>query len=245
MERLSVSARVYYFGIVSVATVGVLAFLSLIQLQISWAVLFWIALYILADYSEARLKIGKKDDVVLTITEAIVVFLVIVSGGMGVIVTIIGTLVADLLNQRKIYQCVFNIAQRCIIYLVLWAIYTVFAGVAFEFVVLLLLGVAHYIIDIALVGSMIALATKQSWWHVYRVSYSNTTWVHAITLPTGMVMALLWSINPLYIVLSVGPLILALYGFRMIAELTTQNTLVTFLGLMVKMRREDTEVSNR
>ena len=248
MERLSFTARCYYFIIILVAVISIPVFLALHPIQYieNWfAILFWASLYVLSDYFEAKIKLGRKDNVVLNITEAVTVFLVIVSGNVGLFITFIGTFIADLLNHRKLYSSVFNVAQRSIIYIALLTIYTLAEGVAFEFVLFILLGMTHYVLDVALVGSMIALATKQSWLNVYRASYSNTTWVHAITLPTGMVMALLWSINPLYIVLSAGPLVLALYGFRMIAELATQNTLTIFLGIMTKMRGEDAESSKR
>ena len=248
MERLSFTARCYYFIIILVAIVSTPIFLTLNPTQLTenrFAILFWGALYILSDYFESKIKLGRKDNVVLNITEAVTMFLVIVSGNIGLFVTFVGTFFADILNHRKLYSSIFNMAQRGIIYIVLSLIYIQFELLIPDFLMFVTLVLTHYIIDIAIVGNMIALATKQSWQKIYMTSYMNTVWIHAITLPTGIVMALLWSINPLYIVLSVGPLILALYGFRMIAELTTQNTLTTFLGLMVKMRSEDTEVSKR
>lgn len=242
MERLSPTAKAYYWAIIVTAIVGTGVFLIIkpVQQIDNWLIcISWLCIYIFADYFEAQIKLGKRDDVVLTITEAITIFLIIVSAEIGILITIIGTFIADRLNERTLYSSSFNIAQRSLIYIILYGVFLAVSVEVHDFVAFAIIGILHYIFDVAIVCTMIALASRRSWLDVFINSYFQTLFVHCVTLPIGICMAIMWSISPLTVIFGFIPLVSAQKGFEIIARLATKTTIMNIAGVIQKSKSGD------
>ncbi len=226
MRTLPRASQLYLIAIWSIS----IALFSITLLGREWRfdqlhlLLLWLVWFVLADYFEFEFATGRGDPVRFTIYEGPMVFLVAVSGNTGVVVVVIGTFIVGALQRREWYRNLFNGAERSITYLTMVLVYTTlsapgqlpfsgFAGVVTFFAI----AGSYYTLNTLMVGTIIALASRQPLLQVYRESFRLIYWVHLITLPLGGLLAVLWQIDPWLLVLGVLPLIMAQGSFKAVA----------------------------
>jgi signal transduction histidine kinase/CheY-like chemotaxis protein len=189
----------------------------------------WLVAYVLADYSVVQFEAGS-GAVAMNVADTPLVFLIAVSGLPGALVVALGTAINDVLHRRQWSRSLFNSASKIIEYMAMLAVFTAlhqpgrlpfstprglltFAAVA---------GVA-YVLNTLLVGTIVALATRQSVPQVYREGFQAVRWIRFITLPLGALLAALWFVDPWLLILGVIPLILAQRAFAAVAGLHTES----------------------
>src|SRR6266545_4682457 len=197
---------------------------SLVALNPLW--LLWLAWYILADYFEVGVEFGDGSRTSVSIVDAPTIFLIAVSGPLGVLVVTIGTFIVDGLRwERPWFRSLFNAATRVMTFMAMLLVYTAlrdpgglpfsgFKGLA-TFVVMA--GI-YYALNTLLVATIIALSTRKPLPYVYRESFRTVRWVHFITLPLGPVLAALWTIDPWLLLPAAVPLIMAQRSFKALAD---------------------------
>jgi CheY-like chemotaxis protein len=185
----------------------------------------WLALFVFADTFEARFDITERQQVIFTVTEAVLLFLVIVGGAQSILITALGTLIADTVRRRAWFRMLFNAAMRSIVVAVLVGIVIPLAtspialgSTAPGLIGFALLAWVSYLLNAGLLVTMITLATGQSWRAVYRDGYQSTWWAPFVTLTSGSIAAILWPIQPTLALLSITPLILGLRGIQFVAD---------------------------
>ncbi|MFL5804238.1 MAG: response regulator [Roseiflexaceae bacterium] len=227
MKTLPIAARLYLIALWGIATILVYTtlFSSPVRLdQIPLQVL-WLLLFALADYFEVEFEAGDGNRALMTITDAAMIFLAAIAGPLGIIVTALGTYIVGALRRHDWYRNLFNMAQRSINYYVMVLVYTwfslpsalPFAGVR-GLTTFFLVGGVDYILNLLLVATIIALATRQPLLSVYRDSFRQVSWVYLVTMPVGGVLAALWTIDPWLLIPGVLPLVMAYRSFRAQAD---------------------------
>jgi|GEM_PF-938482 len=186
--------------------------------------------FVLADYFFVSFKINERNQVVMTIADALTVFMLSTVGLSGVVVLIAGSLISDRLNRRPWFKGLFNAAQRTLAYLILLAIYAAlhdpgvppFSGPR-GLVAFLIIAAVYHTLNIAFVATIVALASGQPLPTVYLASYRQVHWIHFMTLPFGAVLAYIWATNPWLLLPAAVPLLMAHRSFRTMADLQQQS----------------------
>ena len=192
--------------------------------------LLWLAGYVLADYFEVEFDAGDDQRILATTVDAVIVFLVAVSGLPGVLVVALGASISDALHRRAWYRSLFNIAVQTIAYLSIVAVFTFlheparlpYLGPRGLFTLIAIAAIYHLLNNL-LVGTIIALAAHQSLLQIYRGGLLLVRWVHFITLPLGVILATLWFIDRWLVIVGVVPLISAQRAFASVAAWQTES----------------------
>ncbi|HWQ11325.1 MAG TPA: ATP-binding protein [Roseiflexaceae bacterium] len=232
MKSLSRATRVYLITIWCSA--ALILVLTLSSAQYSPVLLALLAvclpLYALADFYEFLFEVEPGNQVSMTIVDAPTIFLAAVAGTPGIAVVLIGTLVVEALRRRVWFKALFNVAVRCIIFVVLAHIHLAlvpagapsFSGpgglVAFGG-----MAVSYYGVNTLLVATILAFVTQRPVLHVLRDSYRAVHWVHFATMPFGALAAVMWASNPWLLPVCILPLVLMSRWFQAIADLQTQS----------------------
>lgn len=170
------------------------------------------------------------NQIAMTVTDALTIFLIGTTGAYGSIVVVLGSIIVDIIVKRAWFKAIFNASQRMIIYIAMLAIYVAvseqgappfygFRGL----LAFLLLAVTHHVLNIVLVSTVLAFASGQRLLRVYAENFRQIHWVHYITLPFGAILAYFWATNPWMLVPVAIPLIMARHSFQTMAELQEQN----------------------
>jgi two-component system, NtrC family, sensor kinase len=226
MRTLPIAARFYVIAIWlgSATLVGLTLHSSSLRSDLVPLELLWLLMFTLADYFEVEFEISDGRGVAMTVIDAPLIFLVAVSGPIGVIVIVLGTFVVDALRRRVWYRSLFNAAARSITYLMMLWVYTSISepgalpfGSLRGLLALIATAGIYFTLNTLLVSTVIALANRQPLLQVYRASFRMVHWVHLITLPLGAVMAALWAINPWLLLPALLPLVMAQRSFKALA----------------------------
>jgi two-component system NtrC family sensor kinase len=228
MSNLPPAARWYLvivWGIaLSLAVVALPGISALVDM--APLLLLWLLFFVLADYFEVEFEIGAGKSVATSVADAPAIFLVAVSGSIGILVITIGTFIVDVLRrQRAWFKSLFNVSVRIITYQMMLVAYTAlnapgllpFRG-SNGLLALITIACIYYTLNTLLVATIIALTTRQPLLHVYRESFQTIRWVHLITLPLGAVLAALWVLDPWLLLPAVIPLVMAQRSFKALAE---------------------------
>jgi len=226
MRTLPLAARRYLIGMWTVAAVIIATIASyapplLIQIPL---LALWLVMFIVADYFEVEFEAGDGNQAIMTVTDALMVFLVAIGGGAGVFVVALGTFVVDGIRHHALFRNLFNVANRTITFGMMWAAYSFvhapdtppFSG--FDGIVTFgVIASIDYAAGVFFVATVIALARQQPLLHVYRECFRQTSWVYLVTMPIGAVLAFLWEVDPWLSVLGVIPLVMAQRAYRALA----------------------------
>jgi two-component system, NtrC family, sensor kinase len=226
MRSLPLAARLYLislWGITGILIGATLLHYSALLENIPLLVLA-LLLYVFADYFEVEFEVEHDVRFIMTVTDAVMIFLVAVSGPIGALVACLGTGIVGALHRHAWHRNLFNVAQRGITYMAMALVYTLisdpttlpFYGLRGIMALVAVAGVGHTL-NTLLVATIIALAAHRPVFHVYRESYQAIHWVHLITLPLGAVMAVLWKINGWLVLPAVVPLLAAQESFKTVA----------------------------
>jgi signal transduction histidine kinase/CheY-like chemotaxis protein len=187
-------------------------------------------LYILADFQEFDFEIAPDNHISMTIVDAPMIFLAAVAGPPGIVIVFVGSLAVEVVRRRVWYKALFNVAVRCIIFVLLAHVHLVlvlpgappfsgpgglaaFAGMA----------ISYNALNTLLVATVLAFATGRSMLQVYQDSYRTVHWVHFATMPFGALGAVLWHSSPWMLPISVIPLMLMQRWLQTLADLQVQN----------------------
>jgi signal transduction histidine kinase/CheY-like chemotaxis protein len=166
----------------------------------------------------------------MTVYEASTMFLVAVSGSIGVVVILCGTLLVDALHRRQWYRILFNASERIITFLAMLTVYQALqpsGALPFSdapgLAALIASSAVYYTLNTLLVSTVIALAAHEPLLKVYRASFRTVHWVHFVTLPLGAVLAVLWAVDPWLLLPGIVPLIMAQRSFKAVAAWQSES----------------------
>jgi two-component system, NtrC family, sensor kinase len=226
MRTLPSAARLYLIALWSIAVALIVTTLLQHPVQFNQLplLLLWLLLFVFTDYFEASFEVSEGNNATMTVTDAAMIFLVAVSGPVGIVVAGLGTGIVGALRRHAWYRNLFNAAQRSITYLAMLLVYewfyvpgTVpFSGLQGLTTLSIVAGV-DYILTPLLVSTVIALASRQPLLQVYATSFGMVRWVQLITLPLGAILAALWSIDRWLLLPALFPLIMAYRSFKALA----------------------------
>jgi two-component system, NtrC family, sensor kinase len=226
MRTLPRAARLYLVTLWCIAAtlIAVTLLYRPPSLDLLPSLFIWFLLYILSDYFEVEFEISDGNRVMMTVYEASTIFLVAVSGSIGVVVILFGTLLVDALHRRQWYRILFNASERIITYLAMLMVYLAFqpsGALPFShtrgLAAIIAISAVYYTLNTLLVSTVIALATHEPLLQVYRASFRTVHWVHFVTLPLGAVLAAIWSVDPWLLLPGIVPLIMAQRSFKAVA----------------------------
>jgi signal transduction histidine kinase len=232
MSDLPSAARRYLYGIWTVAVVAVwLAFSQHSGGAWSlWLLLAALVAFVIADYHVVLFGTESGEPIGMTVTDAMVIFLISATGVYGVVTVIVGSLITDALNKRPWYKGVFNASQRSIIYVVLLFAFASLSDPAtlpftgpWGLLTFLVMATLYHTLNTLIVSTIVALASRQPLLRIYAESFSRVNWVHYITLPFGAILAYFWAANPWLLIPAAFPLLMARRSFQAIAALQEQS----------------------
>jgi signal transduction histidine kinase/CheY-like chemotaxis protein len=226
MRTLPVAARFYLIILWAIATLGIGYVLlhNTLTAGSLWLLALWLPLFILADYFEVEIEVADGTSARVTVADAPMIFLMAVGGAIGVVSIALGSVIIEKARGLPWYRNLFNAAARSINYLLSFLVYSSlqpadalpFSGPA-GLATLLITAAVYYMANTLLVGTVIALVSRQPLLRVYSQTLRTLHWVHFITLPFGAVLAVLWRIDPWLVFPGVVPLIMAQRSFKAIA----------------------------
>jgi two-component system NtrC family sensor kinase len=207
----------------------------------------WTIVYVIADYFEVEFGFEDGKKLLMTVYEAVIIFLIPVSGIHALLAIMAGALLTDALHQRKWYRSLFNASERVITYASMWAVYQLFApasqlpfvGPQGIFALLATVSI-YYVLNTLLISTILALVSDQSIIQVIREAYLKVHWVHFLTLPLGAVLATLWFVDRWLVLAGVVPLIMAQRSFKALAAWQVENTRNISLARQVEQLQEIT-----
>ena len=227
MSSLPRSAQIYLTILWTVAALAVAITVALQYKQLFATLpllLLSLLLFFFADYFEVRFVIRDGDSVLMTVADAITVFMVGVIGAPGILVIIIGTAIVELLHRQPWYRALFNIAQRCLTYLAMVGI-LLFIGTSNDFIftgvrgftAFVAISITYYALNTLFIATIVTLTSHQSILRVYMSNARKAHWVQFIIMPLGGLLAVLWQIDPFLFAVGLVPLILAQRSFQAVA----------------------------
>lgn len=234
MKALPKAARLYLYGIW--ATAGLVVASTLV-----WAVtvspvsplplvLFGLVTFVLADYFAVIIEIDGQDSVQMSVVDTVNIFLVATVGAYGILVNFVGSMISDWISHKPWYKGLFNASQRSLTFLAILTIYNLICGPAsgpFEgwrgFVALAMMAVVYFLTNAVLVGGVVALASGQPLIKIVTEGLQQLHWIQFITLPTGAILAVIWTTEPWMLIPAMIPLIMAYRSIRAMASLRVQS----------------------
>lgn len=180
--------------------------------------------YIIADFFEVAFGGENEKKVVMTVTDAPAVFFVAVSGLCGVLIVALGSLIADAFHKRPWYRAAFNSASQTLTYSAVLAVFTAlqpkdtlpFAHIQ-GLLTLIAVALTYYICNTILISTVVALASSQPLYKVYRTSFQSVSWINFMTFPLGALLAALWFVDGALMVMAALVLIVAQRAFAAVA----------------------------
>jgi signal transduction histidine kinase/ActR/RegA family two-component response regulator len=180
-----------------------------------------LVLFVFSDYFQVKLETRVGTQAIMTVTDAMIIFLVALGGSRAVLVVVLGTLITDLIRQRPWYRNLFNTASRTITFTIMWLVYNAlhspsdmpFVGLHGVAIFALIAGI-DYVASIFFVATIIGLSSGQRLLPVYRESYREVSWIYLVTMPAGAVLAFLWRHDPWLAMLGVIPLVMAQRSYQ-------------------------------
>ena len=147
------------------------------------------------------------------------------------LITLIGTLTAEIILRRAWYKAVFNTSEMIITTASMSFTYDMlYDGIArnpFHSVqnggALVSMLLTYLLVNMGLVAAMVSLATGLSFWHIWRSNSRDMFWSHLTIVPLGGVMAALWEYRPWAVLGLVMPIILVRQSYQFISELHRQT----------------------
>jgi putative nucleotidyltransferase with HDIG domain len=157
--------------------------------------------------------------------------LILLGPWVTVLITLVGTLTAEVILRRAWYKAVFNTSEMIITTALMALTYDLFIdGVArnpFHSVqnsaALGGMLLVYLAINMGLVAAMVSLATGLSFWHILRSNSRDMFWTHLTVVPLGGVMAAMWEYRIWAVLGLVMPIILVRQSYQFIAELHQQT----------------------
>jgi putative nucleotidyltransferase with HDIG domain len=231
MKSLPLKARLYIL-ILSTAAVILMA-VSLVLVPRSTLIALEILIFTLAicvtDFYPIVLP--REGNAEITISCALKTTAAIIFGPhVTIIVTLFGTILAEMMLHRSWYKALFNAAEMTLTFASMSVVYELLydgfrtpfhsfqnAGAVGAMVL------TYYLINTGLVTTIVTLTTNASFVHIWKACLRDTFWNNLTIIPLGAVVAALWLYQPWSVFALVLPMIAVRQSFQFIADLQRQT----------------------
>ncbi|MGM0401139.1 MAG: HD domain-containing phosphohydrolase [Chloroflexota bacterium] len=147
-----------------------------------------------------------------------------------VLMTLLGTLLAEIVMRKEWYKAVFNISEMVITSVSLGLGYRLlYDGRPEPFVSLQNVGAVgaivliYLLVNIGLVTTLMSLLSGVSFSHIYRANFQSSIWNNLTIIPVGALLAHLWLYQPWSVLSLVLPIIVVRKSFQFIGEFQEQT----------------------
>jgi putative nucleotidyltransferase with HDIG domain len=186
--------------------------------------------------------VGKHQIETIVSTAVKVAAILLFEPSVGIVATIIGSIISEMRFDRPYYKKLFNISSITLTYTVIpfvyWLIQDNNTGIVDSprnFLALGGLAFTDLIINSLTVSMVVALVTKGSLSYIWSQN-SKPMILHDLSMvPLGAFIAILWRVSPWAVLFAVVPMALARYSYEMVRTLQRQ----TLSALMVMARMLD------
>ncbi|MEA3408232.1 MAG: HD-GYP domain-containing protein [Chloroflexota bacterium] len=147
-----------------------------------------------------------------------------------VLITLLGTLMAELVIRREWYKLVFNVSEMVITSASLGLGYHFLCdgrpdpfaspqnAAAAAAIVLI-----YILINVGLMTGLLSLLNRVSFAYVYRANFQSSIWNNLTLIPIGALLAHLWLYQPWSVMFLVLPIVVVRQSFQFIGELQEQT----------------------
>ncbi|MHB0857426.1 MAG: HD-GYP domain-containing protein [Anaerolineae bacterium] len=231
MKSLPVTARVYI--LLLLASCAALLGYALVHVSYSLTlvleILIFAAMICIADLYPIVLPFEGNAEI--TVSCAMKTAVAIVFGPLvTVVITVLGTLIAEILLRRAWYKTAFNTSEMGITFATMSVIYEVlYDGTRMPFhslqnsLAVILMMVAYFVVNTGLVTTIVCLATHTSFGHIWRSNFRDASWNNLTIIPVGAVMATLWQYRPWSVIALVLPIVVIRQSFEYIGAIQRQT----------------------
>ena len=147
-----------------------------------------------------------------------------------VLMTLIGTLIAELAVRKKWYKALFNVSEMVITSASLGLGYRLLHdGMPSPFASLQNVGAVgatvliYFLVNIGLVTALMSLLSGVSFSHIYRANFQSSIWNNLTIIPIGALLAHLWLYQPWSVLSLVLPIVVVRKSFQFIGEFQEQT----------------------
>jgi signal transduction histidine kinase len=232
MQGLPPTAR-WYLIVLLAATCGVgLWYRTSLPTLVAQPILVVACLlaFTLALSVEIRLEIRPDHAIGLTVSESVIILMLVLLGQAGFWVVLVGTILVGAFRRRPLIRNIGNSAMHSLTYAASLMVYMLIPAqgvVPFGgwtgVLSLIMVALTMYISNIALVGTMIGLATGQSVFGMYHYHLKATTWVHFLIYPLGALLAAGFTVDPMLFLYAITVLVLAVRAFQAVVDVQTET----------------------
>ena len=148
----------------------------------------------------------------------------------AIVVTLLGTLLAEITLRRTWYKALFNVAELTITAACMGIVYeALHDGARMPFhslqnaAAVVCMVLTDMLANSGLVTLVVSFATGASFVHVWKANFRDSVWNNLTIIPLGAVMASLWLYQPWSIFAVVLPLFTVRRSFQYIGELREQT----------------------
>lgn len=172
-----------------------------------------------------------EDNAEVTVSGALKAAAAILFGpGFTILVTLLGTLMAEMALRRTWYKAAFNASEMAITSAAISLTYTAlsdetgspFHSVRNGFAVLGMVA-AFLVVNVGLVSIIVSLTTGADFWHIWKTNLQDQVWNNITLIPLGAVMAALWQLRPWAVFVLVLPMVIVRQSFSHLADLQRQT----------------------
>ncbi len=250
MKSLPLKAQLYiYLLLIVTLIVSAVSFRSLDTSSSSLLVILICAgAIVIADLYPIRLPFENRVEV--TVSCAVKTAAAIVFGpAVTVVVTLLGTLIAEIALRRPWYKAAFNTSEMTLTSTGISLAYEfLYDGARNPFHSLQNAGavgcmvLVYFLINMGLVATIVSLTTGTSYWHIWKSNLWDLFWNHLTVIPLGAAMAALWQYRPWAVLGLVLPTVLMRQSYQFIADLHRQ-TRDALIGMADAIDQRDSSTS--
>jgi len=231
MRSLPPKVQFYIYCLILLAILLSVWSMSSVDLDLTFAlslIVFTFAIFV-ADLYPIGLPF--EDNAEVTVSGALKAAAAILFGpGFTILVTLLGTLMAEMALRRSWYKAAFNASEMAITSAAISLTYNVLSdksGSPFHSVqngvAVLGMVVAFLVINVGLVSIIVSLTTGADFWHIWKTNLHDQVWNNVTLIPLGAVTAALWQLRPWAVFVLVLPMVIVRQSFSHLADLQRQT----------------------
>jgi len=231
MRSLPRIAQAYILSIVALAlvAVGLACFYASWNAPLVAQILLFAFLVALADLYPIVLPFENNAEI--TVSCAVKTAAAIIYGPSAtVLITVLGTLGAEIGLHRDWYKSAFNTAEMTLTFGIAALGYEVLhvgSRMPFESLrnagAVMLIMITYFVINTGLVTTVVALTTGAAYGRLWRVNFRDITWDSLTIIPLGAVMATMWQNQWWSIITLALPLVVVRQSLQYIGDLQRQT----------------------
>lgn len=231
MRSLPQRVQFYIYGLIVLAILLSVWSMAFVDVDLPFAlslIVFTFAIFV-ADLYPIGLPF--EDNAEVTVSGTIKAAAAILFGpGFTILVTLLGTLMAEMALRRTWYKAAFNASEMAITSAAISFTYSAlsdssdspFHSVQNGFAVMGMV-VAFLVVNVGLVSCIVSLTTGADFWHIWKTNLQDQIWNNITLIPLGAVMAALWQYRPWAVFALVLPMVIVRQSFSHLADLQRQT----------------------